>query len=158
MRQLAYEIIDMKTMERIRQVDLPASGISNTTGFYFSKPSFDGRYIYAVGVLGLGFSTNGRTLPANDTEIVVFAVPVVSTVKVVDSSGRSLAGFVVMAVADGYSLVNSTGADGVASFWGLAPDAVYVYDRGGRLVWRGNVDSLDVTVEIPVISTAKVNP
>jgi len=75
-RQLAYEIIDMKTMKKIGQVNLPVSGVGNLTGFYFSKPSFDGRYIYVAGVLGLGFSTNGKTLPTNDTKIVVFAVSV----------------------------------------------------------------------------------
>jgi len=147
-------------MERIKRVELPASSISkfNLTGFYVpGEPSFDGRYVYVAGVLDLG--TGNGAPPTRDTEVVVFAVPVVSTVKVVDSSGQPLAEFVVRAVAGGYSLVNSTGADGVASFWGLAPDAVYVYDRDGRLVWRDNVDSLDVTIEIPpVISTAKVNP
>jgi len=161
MWQLRYSIIDMGTMERVKRVELPVSSINifNLTGFYVpGRPSFDGRYVYAAGVLDLGFRTGGETPPPRDTEIVVFAVPVVSTVKVVDSSGRPLAGFIVKGVAGNYSLVNSTGADGVAQLWGLAPDAVYVYDRDGRLVWRGNVDSLDVTVEILVISTAKVNP
>jgi len=45
-------------------------------------------------------------------------------------------------------LFNSTGADGVASFWGLAPDVVYIYDGGGRLVWHGNVTSLDATIAV----------
>ncbi|WP_193322783.1 hypothetical protein [Pyrobaculum calidifontis] len=150
MHQLVYSVIDMETMERIKQVDLPASsiGIFNLTTVYApGRPSFDGRYVYAAGVLDLGFRTEGGMI-TRDTEIVVFAVPVVSTVKVVDSSGRPLAGFVVRGVTDSYSLVNSTGADGVASFWGLAPDVVYVFDRSGRLVWVGNVTSLVATVTV----------
>jgi len=76
--QLVYEIIDMKTMERIRRVDLPASRISafNLTTFYApGRPFFDGQYVYAAGVLDLGFRTDSD-LPARDSEIVVFAVPV----------------------------------------------------------------------------------
>jgi len=130
----------MKTMERIRRVVLP---ISNVDYDATSRPSSDGRYIYMV---GFGSRTGGSS--TWDSEIVVFAVPVVSTVRVVDSSGRPLAGFVVRAVAGDYSLVNSTGADGIASFWGLAPDVIYVYDGGGRLVWHGSVASLDATVTV----------
>jgi len=163
MRQLGYGIIDIKTLQEIGRAYLPVSSIDmfNLTAFYPpGRPSFDGRYIYVAGVLDLGFRTGGETPPPRDTEIVVFAVPVVSTVKVVDSSGRPLAGFIVKGVAaGGFSLVNSTGADGVAQLWGLAPDVVYVYDREGRLVWYGNVTSLDVTVEVSVIITARViNP
>jgi len=145
--RLVYEVIDAKTMESIRRVYLPASSEFNLTNFYApGKPSFDGRYIYVAGVLEL--RRGNGTRPISDTEVVVFAVPVVSTVRVVDSSGRPLAGFVVRAVAGNCSLVNSTGADGVASFWGLAPDVVYVYDGGGRLVWHGSVASLDATVTV----------
>jgi len=149
--RLAYEVVDAKTMESVRRVYLPASSEFNATNFYApGKPSFDGRYIYVAGVIDLGGS------PFSDTEVVAFAVPVVSTVRVVDSSGRPLAGFVVRAVAGNYSLVNSTGADGVASFWGLAPDVIYVYDRGGQLVWHGNATSLDITVEVLVVNTVPV--
>jgi len=150
-RRLGYDVIDMKTMEGIREVELPVSSIDifNLTSFYApGKPCFDGQYIYSVGILYLGFKTGGGTVPIKDTEIVVFAVPVVSTVRVVDSSGRPLVGFVVRRVGGGYSFDILTEADGVASFLGLAPDTVYVFDRGGRLVWAGNVTSLEATVTV----------
>jgi len=161
--KLVYDVIDMKTMERISQVSFPVTSIekNNLTGFYApGRPSFDGRYVYAAGVLDTTFSV--ALSPRKNTEIKVFAVPVVSAVKVVDSTGRPLFGFVVRGMAGGYSLDSLVMTDGVASFRGLAPDTVYVYDTGGRLVWRGNVTSLNATVVVhlansfPATSPAKL--
>jgi len=72
----------------------------------------------------------------------------------VDSSGRPLACFVVRGVAGDYVLANFTEADGAASFWGLAPDVVDVFDRDRRLVQYGTVTSLDITVVVHSINTA----
>jgi len=147
-RQLVYEVIDMESMERIRRGDLPTSNATIYLEPFYGRPSFDGRHVYIAGVLDLGFSTDRGAFSTWNSEIVVFAILAAPIVKVVDSSGRPLAGFVVKGVAGGRSLVNSTGADGVASFWGLAPDVVYVFDRDGRLVWYGNVTSLDATIAV----------
>jgi len=112
-------------------VDLPASSIILFS--LYGHLSFDGRYVYVDGILDLGSRREGENF-IWDTE-VVFAVPVVSTVRVVDSSGRPLAGFVVRAMAGNYSLVNSTGADGVASFWGWHPtSSTYMTEACG---WCG---------------------
>jgi len=107
------------------------------TTFAFPKPSENSSLIIDIGKTasdGSAIYVAGWLTINKTNKVVLYSIPVVWSVKVVDTGGAPLSGFVVKAVGGEIGEATITNISGVAVFRGVVPSAFEVYSPRGLLV------------------------